>query len=184
MWRDFIYDRPCLCYAASRRWSVATGFIYASPAILVLGYVAQYAILPMRVVSASLGGVPRSLEEAARLSGAGWVMTLRYIVAPLAGRGIMAAWLIGYVFSLRDIAISIVVYPPGSDTLPIRILTLMANGTPSLIAALCIILIAITLLPLGVAGLWLKVGTSLRIIYIRSAGDGGVFKIELNIFAC
>jgi iron(III) transport system permease protein len=52
-----------------------------------------------------------------------------------------------------------VVYPPGSDTLPIRILTLMANGAPSLIAALCIILIAITLLPLGVAGLWLKVGT-------------------------
>jgi hypothetical protein len=35
-----------------------------------------------------------------------------------------------------------------------------------------------------VAGLWLKVGTSLRIIYIRSAGEGGVFKIELNIFAC
>jgi iron(III) transport system permease protein len=137
----------------------ATSFIYASPAILVLGYVAQYAILPMRVVAASLGTIPRSLEQAARLSGAGWFMTLREIVAPLAGRGLIAAWLIGYVFSLRDIAISMVVYPPGSDTLPIRILTLMANGAPSLIAALCIILIAITLLPLGVAGLWLKVGT-------------------------
>jgi hypothetical protein len=36
----------------------------------------------------------------------------------------------------------------------------MANGAPSLIAALCIILIAITLLPLGAAGLWLKVGTN------------------------
>ncbi len=136
-----------------------TSFIYASPAILILGYVAQYAILPMRVVSASLGAVPRSLEEAARLSGAGWLMTVWYIVAPLAARGLLAAWLIGYVFSLRDIAISIVVYPPGSDTLPIRILTLMANGAPSLIAALCIILIAVTLLPLGAAGLWFKPGT-------------------------
>jgi iron(III) transport system permease protein len=136
----------------------ATSFIYASPAILVLGYVAQYAILPMRVVAASLATIPRSLEQAARLSGAGWFMTLREIVAPLAGRGLIAAWLIGYVFSLRDIAISMVVYPPGSDTLPIRILTLMANGAPSLVAVLCIILIAITLLPLGVAGLWLKVG--------------------------
>ena len=27
---------------------------------------------------------------------------------------------------------SIVVYPPGYDTLPVRILTLMANGAPSL----------------------------------------------------
>ena len=138
----------------------ATSFIYASPAILVLGYVAQYAIFPMRVVAASLGAIPRSLEQAARLSGAGWLMTVRYIVAPLAGRALIAAWLIGYVFSLRDIAISIVVYPPGSDTLPIRILTLMANGAPSLIAALCIILIAVTLLPLAAAGLWLKFGTN------------------------
>jgi iron(III) transport system permease protein len=137
-----------------------TSFICASPAILILGYVAQYAILPMRVVSASLGAVPRSLEEAARLSGAGWLMTMRDIVAPLAGRGLLAAWLIGYVFSLRDVAISIVVYPPGADTLPVRILTLMANGAPSLIAALCVILIVITLLPLAAVGLWLKFGAS------------------------
>jgi iron(III) transport system permease protein len=58
------------------------------------------------------------------------------------------------VFCVRDVAISIVVYPPGYDTLPVRILTLMANGAPSLIAALCIILIIITILPLAAAALW------------------------------
>jgi len=127
---------------------------------LILGYLTQYAILPMRVVSASLAAVPRSLEEAAWLSGAGWLTTLRRIVTPLAGRGLFVAWLISYVFSLRDVAMSIVVYPPGYDTLPVRILTLMANGAPSLIAALCIILITITIVPLGAAGLWLKLGTN------------------------
>jgi iron(III) transport system permease protein len=91
----------------------ATNFIYASPAILILGYLTQYAVLPMRVVSASLAVVPRSLEEAAWLSGAGWLFTLRRIVTPLASRGLFAAWLISYVFSLRDVAVSIVVYPPG-----------------------------------------------------------------------
>ena len=138
----------------------ATSFIYASPAILILGYLAQYAILPTRVVAASLHAVPRSLEQAAWLSGAGWIATLRLIVAPLARRGLVAAWLISYVFALRDVAISIVVYPPGADTLPVRILTLMANGAPSVIAALCIILIAVTLLPLAAAGLWLKFGAA------------------------
>lgn len=49
----------------------ATSLIYASPAILILGYLAQYAILPVRVVAASLHAVPRSLEQAAWLSGAG-----------------------------------------------------------------------------------------------------------------
>jgi iron(III) transport system permease protein len=111
-------------------------------------------------VAASLHAVPYGLEQAAWLSGAGWIATLRWIVAPLASRGLLAAWLISFVFALRDVAISIVVYPPGADTLPIRILTLMANGAPSLIAALCIILIAVTILPLAVAGLWLKFGAA------------------------
>lgn len=136
----------------------ATNVIYGSPAIIILGYLAQYAILPMRMTSASLEAIPRTLEHAARLAGASWLMTLRYIVVPLARRGLVAAWFIGYVFCLRDLAISIVVYPPGSDTLPVRIFTLMANGAPSLIAALCVILILVTLLPLGVAALWLRVG--------------------------
>lgn len=138
-------------------WNTSlTNWVYATPAILILGYLAQYAILPMRMTSASLEMIPRSLEQAARLSGAGWFMTLRHIIAPLARRGLIAAWLVGYVFCLRDLGISMIVYPPGSDTLPVRIFTLMANGAPSLIAALCVILIVVTLLPLGLAGLWLR----------------------------
>jgi iron(III) transport system permease protein len=85
-------------------------------------------------------------------------MTLTLVVAPLANRGLVAAWLISYVFCLRDLGISMIVYPPGNDTLPVRILTLAANGAPNLIAALCIILIVATLLPLGVVGLWLRYG--------------------------
>lgn len=135
-----------------------TNVVYATPAIVILGYLAQYSVLPMRITSATLARIPGSLEDAAQLSGASWFMVLRRIVVPLANPGLVAAWLISYVFCLRDLGISMIVYPPGYDTLPVRILTLMANGAPSLIAALCIILIAATLLPLSVVGLWLKYG--------------------------
>lgn len=138
-------------------WNTSlTNWVYATPAILILGYLAQYALLPMRMTSESLAMIPRSLEQTARLSGAGWFMTLRYVVVPLAKNGLIAAWLIAYVFCLRDLGISMIVYPPGSDTLPVRIFTLMANGDPSLIAALCVTLILVTLLPLGLAGLWVR----------------------------
>lgn len=133
-----------------------TNVIYATPAIIILGYLAQYCVLPMRITSAALARIPRSLEDAARLGGASWFTTLTRVTTPLATRGLMAAWLVSYVFCLRDLGISMIVYPPGYDTLPVRIMTLMANGAPSLIAALCIILIAATLLPLGMAGLWFK----------------------------
>ena len=131
-----------------------TNAIYATPAIIVLGYLAQYSVLPMRMTAAMLERFPPSLERAAQLAGASWFMTLRRIVAPLAQRGLIASWIVAYIFCLRDLGISMVVYPPGSDTLPVRIMTLMANGAPGLIAALCAILIAATLLPLGSFALW------------------------------
>jgi len=131
-----------------------SNFIYGTPAIIILGYLAQYAVLPTRMTSTILDRIPRSLEQAAQLCGTSWFTTLRHIVVPLARRGLIAVWIIGYVFCLRDLGVSIVVYPPGSDTLPVRILTLMANGTPSLIAALCVILIVVTLLPVGAVALW------------------------------
>jgi iron(III) transport system permease protein len=132
----------------------ATNFVYRTPAITILGYAAQYIVLPTRMTSAILQRIPPSLEQAAQLCGASWFMSLRQIVLPLARRGLIAVWIIAYVFCLRDLGISIVAYPPGSDTLPVRILTLMANGAPRVIAALCVILIAVTLLPLGIVALW------------------------------
>jgi iron(III) transport system permease protein len=131
-----------------------TNAIYATPAIVVVGYLAQYALLPTRMMAASFQRIPPSLQQAAQLSGASWFMTLREIVAPMAQRGLVATWIIAYVFCVRDLGITMVVYPPGADTLPVRILTLMANGAPSLIAALCVILIVVTLLPLLAAALW------------------------------
>jgi iron(III) transport system permease protein len=133
-----------------------SNFIYRTPAIIILGYLAQYAVLPTRTASAFLDRIPRSLEQAAQLSGASWGVTLRDIVVPLARHGLILMWIISYVFCLRDLGVSIVVYPPGEDTLPVRILTLMANGAPSLIAALCVLLIAVTLIPLGAVALWWK----------------------------
>jgi ABC-type spermidine/putrescine transport system permease subunit II len=48
------------------------------------------------------------------------------------------------------VPIALIAAPPGRDLLPARILTLMANGAPSLIAALCFIMTAACLIPLVV----------------------------------
>ena len=131
-----------------------TSVLYGSPVIIIVGYLAQYAVLPTRMTWAILERIPATVEYAAQVCGASWIMTVRHIVAPLASRGLIAAWICSYVFCMRDLGISMVVYPPGSDTLPVRIFTLMANGAPTLIAALCVILIVVTILPLGLVTLW------------------------------
>jgi iron(III) transport system permease protein len=78
------------------------------------------------------------------------------VLIPLAKHGIIAVWLVGFIFCLRDLGITMMVYPPDHDTLPVRIFTLMANSPEEAISALCMVMITITLLPLGLLTLVTK----------------------------
>lgn len=128
--------------------------IYATPLILLLGYLARSTAITLRICRASLELVPPGLVEAGRVAGIDWGRRLVWILAPAARRGLAAAWLAGAVFCLRDVGMTLLVHPPGWDTLPVRIMTLAANGAPELIAALCVLLVAATLIPVGLlAGL-------------------------------
>ena len=126
-----------------------TNFVYSTPLIIILGYLAKYTALTSRISVTQLAQIPPSMEEAAQVAGAGWFHRMVFICAPMARRGLLGGWLVGYIFSLRDTGITMLVYPAGHETLPVRILTLMANGSPELIAALCMIMITATLLPVG-----------------------------------
>ncbi len=139
-----------------------TNFVYGTPVIIILGYLARYIVIPHRVTVSILGQIPPSMEEAAEVAGASWLQRVGLVVIPLAKRGLAAGWLIGYIFCLRDMGITMLVYPPGHDTFPVRIFTLMANGSPELIAALCVLMAGITLVPLGIGGAFYKLrGTGL-----------------------
>ena len=51
-------------------------------------------------------------------------------------RGLVAAWVVAFVFAFGELGASILVSPPGESTLPIRIYTLIANTPASVVAAL------------------------------------------------
>lgn len=127
-----------------------TNFVYASPLILIFGYIIQYWVLPSRITVAALSRIPSSMEEAAQIIGVTWIRRISGIVVPLVKRDLAVAWLVAYIFCLRDTGISMLVYPPGSDPLTVRIFTTMANGEPATIAALCVLLIICSLIPLGI----------------------------------
>jgi iron(III) transport system permease protein len=132
-----------------RLWNMpSTWFIYATPALLILGYTAQYCAVTTRLSLAGLMLIPRSLDEAARLSGTTWARRLFRISIPLSTRTLVCAWLAAYILCLRDVPIALMTAPPGGDPLPARILTLMANGAPPMIASLCLIMALASLIPL------------------------------------
>lgn len=130
----------------------STNWIYATPAILVAGYVAQYAALGTRTILAGFAQTPADMEEAAEVAGAGWVRRVSGILVPLLWPSILAGWAVAFLFCLRDVSLSLLLAPAGHDTLTARTMTLMANGSPELIAALCLLLISLSAIPSAAAG--------------------------------
>lgn len=130
-------------------WNTSyTNFIYASPLIIIFGYFGKYLALSAKISQIKLSQIPNSMIQAAQMAGANWFQTLQYILLPLSKKTLIATWFVGFIFSLRENTITMLVYPPGAEPLPVYIVTQMANGKSEIISALCTIMIAVTLVPL------------------------------------
>jgi iron(III) transport system permease protein len=148
----FIIPAAVLGAGLIELWSgPATRFVYGSSAIIMLGYVGRYAVLGLRPLALAFARGSARLEDAAATVGARYARRMTRIVIPLHRRAIAVTWLVCAVFCLRDLETAVVYYPPGRETLMIRIFTLEANGPPGTVAALALLQVSITaaLLALG-----------------------------------
>ena len=125
--------------------SKLTSFVYNSFLIIIMGYLAKYVVLTGKIFGNYFMEIPSSIEESAQIVGAGWFKRVFYILLPLMKRAVLTSWVVGYIFSLRDVDITMIVYPPGGDTITVKIFTTMANGSPGVISAMCVITIFLTL---------------------------------------
>lgn len=122
----------------------STELVYRTSAILVLAYVARYAIIGSRIVASTVAQVPVHLEEAAAVSGASFIRRLSNVVVPLNVRGLAFAWLFSLLFCMRDVETVALFYPPGGEPLTVRIFTLEANGPEAIVSGLAVLQVAMT----------------------------------------
>ena len=146
----FILSSTVLGIALILFWNTPyTNFIYTTPLIILLGYLSKTLFLSTKIIQIKLSQIPSSLLEMASLTGASYRQIMRFIVLPLAKEALFVSGIIGFIFILRESTITMLVAPAGTDTLPVYILTQMANGKPSTIASLCLLMILIVLIPLA-----------------------------------
>ena len=136
-----------------------TNFIYATPVIILFSYTIKYLFLSSKIIEKKLAQIPCSLIESAKLTGASGRQIIWFIILPLAKDALLVTWMVGFIFSLRESTLTMLVYPAGSDTLPLYIFTQMANGDPKIIASLCLIMILLVILPLGIYFIFKRVRT-------------------------
>jgi iron(III) transport system permease protein len=128
------------------------GAVYGTDAMFILGYLARFVPVAALAIAAATRYVPMSHEEAASVSGAGWLRTMTRIVLPQIRLGLITAWVIAFVLAFGELGVSILIAPPGEATLPIRIYTIIANTPPSHVAALALLQAMVILIPVALLG--------------------------------
>src|SRR5690348_16879116 len=113
--------------------------LYGTLAILLLAYAGRYVPLGVRAANASLRQVDPSLEESARILGAGWGTTMREVTLPLIRPGLFAGWLLVFVPAIQELSASILLFSSGSITLAVAVYNLYETGYTEPVAALAII---------------------------------------------
>lgn len=109
------------------------------------------------LVQARLVGMDRSLAEAARDLGAGERQVFFTITLPMLLPAIVSGMLLSFAMSLDDVIISLFVTGVNVNTLPIKVYTALKTGVTPEINALCTLLLAATLLLVGLSMLWSKI---------------------------
>jgi putative spermidine/putrescine transport system permease protein len=129
---------------------IATGLpILGSLGGLIAGHVLIVLPWTVRLVSASLAGLDRSIEEAAQSLGADRLTTFRRVTLPAIRPGVVAAALFGFVSSFGNLEMSLFLVGPGRTTLPIAIIQYLEwkiDPTIAAVSVLQILLVAAAML--------------------------------------
>ncbi|MBI4882070.1 MAG: iron ABC transporter permease [Planctomycetes bacterium] len=121
--------------------------VYPSSVLVLLTYAGRFLPFAVLTLRASLRSVDPALEDASALAGRGFARTLARVTGPAAARGLATAVLVGFLLSMRELD-TVTLLPAGSDTLPHRVYSMVHTSRDSIIAALCLVLVTASAVPL------------------------------------
>jgi iron(III) transport system permease protein len=122
--------------------------LYGTLWILFLAYLTKGIPIGFSQSSATFKTIHPELEEAGRVLGASRLRVLRDITAPLAKSGVLAAWALLFIGTIRELSASIMLFTPQTRVVSVVIFDLKEEGQFGAIAALAVLLMGATVVVL------------------------------------
>jgi iron(III) transport system permease protein len=123
--------------------------LYGTIWIIFVAYLTKYLPVAYTACQAAMATVHPDLEDAARILGANRLVALKDVTVPLLGAGLVSAWLLVFLPSLRELSSSILLFTARSRVVSVVIYTLYEEGLWEAVSSLGVLLLLITLV--GVA---------------------------------
>ncbi len=113
--------------------------IYGTLWLLALAYFTVLLPLGVRTLGGVVLQLDKSLEESARVCGASWTYQLRTVTLPLLRPGVVAAWLLLFMASVRELGASIYLMGPNAKVIAPAIVESWSSSGSELTAAMALI---------------------------------------------
>jgi iron(III) transport system permease protein len=98
-----------------------TPFFYGTAVVLIVAYVLHFLPAGLQSLEPALQQITPNLEEAARTLGLGVQATWRRVTLPLIRNGFIAAWVLMFLQTMKELPATLLLRPVGFDTLAIRV---------------------------------------------------------------
>jgi iron(III) transport system permease protein len=132
---------PRLVFALGMLWAwlVFPIPIYGTLWLLLSAYLTVFLPLGVRTITGVLVQLDKSLEECGEMCGASWGYRMRTITMPLLRPGLLAAWLLIFIASVRELGASILLMGPNSKVITPAIVEAFFTSSSELTAAMALI---------------------------------------------
>ena len=124
--------------------------LYGTVGVVVAAYTARFLPQAIQALRTGFEGLAPSLGDAGRTLGLGPWAVLRRIDLPLMLPGLTAGWSLVFLSSLKELPATLILRPPGFDTLPTAIWTSASEAVYRAAALPALVLIVVALVPLAV----------------------------------
>src|ERR1051325_4727310 len=143
---------PRLIFAFGMMWAwlIFPIPIYGTLWLLLIAYLTGFLPLGVRTISAVMLQIDKSLEECAQMCGAGWGYRIRTVTVPLLWPGLVAAWLLLFVASIRELGASILLMGPPSKVITPSIVESWFASSTELTAAMALIQTAVVAIAVSI----------------------------------
>ncbi|HEY0208017.1 iron ABC transporter permease [Acerihabitans sp.] len=124
--------------------------LYGTLTLLLIAYTAKQLPVAFVLARTALRQIAVELEEAARIAGAGWLRVILDITLPLLKVSVGIGWVLVFSLSIRELSMSVMLAQTDSQVMSTVIMQYISDGSIELGATLSVIIIAISMLVLGI----------------------------------
>ncbi|WP_087000040.1 ABC transporter permease [Rhizobium sullae] len=115
--------------------------LYGTIWIILIAYLSSFFAVSLKPVVSAFHQLDPALEEAARLSGAGFFRRLRDVIVPLIAPAAGASVILVFLIACNELTISALLWSAGTQTLGVAIYNLDDSGSSDLASALSVLVV-------------------------------------------